>query len=134
MLNTQRDKTIAICDLPMKHGESCSARITKQWNTSGSHGTPTNSRFVAAALKTSYMNWPISQNPFHKDMDGNLDGDNQVWHPVWSTLPMDSKAYLELVKFVMPQSGCGASRSCKKAQWKSIELCSCKFDIYFYYT
>ena len=41
-----------------------------------------------------------SRNPVQKDVDLNLDLDNHVWHPVWSTLPMDSKACLELVKFV----------------------------------
>ena len=58
-----------------------------------------------------------------------LDGNSQVWRPVWSTLPMASKACLELVKCgCKSASGCGEMCSCKKAHWKCTELCSCKCD------
>ena len=55
-----------------------------------------------------------------------LDRESNSWVPVWTTLPLASKACSELVKCGCKSvKGCGARCSCKKAQWKCTELCSC---------
>ncbi len=55
--------------------------------------------------------------------------DSQSWCPIWSTLPLSSKACSELVKCSCKNvKGCGARCSCKKEKWKCTELCSCKCE------
>ena len=60
--------------LSMKHGESCSARSTKPWNTSHQLKIPCCS--IQNELPTSleygrHVNWPISRHPVQKDVDGH---------------------------------------------------------------
>ena len=51
------------------------------------------------------------------------------WSPVWITLPVASKVCTELVKCGCKSSrGCGGRCSCKKAQWRCTELCSCQCE------
>jgi hypothetical protein len=58
-----------------------------------------------------------------------LDEDSQSWVPVWSTIPVASKACSELVKCGCTSlNGCGARCACKKALWKCTLLCSCNCE------
>lgn len=57
-----------------------------------------------------------------------LDTETKSWRPVWSSLPMASKACSELVKCGCKSESCGARCSCKKAHWKCTELCSCRCE------
>ena len=48
------------------------------------------------------------------------------WTPVWTTLPIASKACAELIKCgCKSKNGCGARCGCKKANWSCTELCGC---------
>ena len=54
------------------------------------------------------------------------DDEMLSWIPVWTALPIASKACAELVKCsCKSKNGCGASCGCKKARWTSTKLCSC---------
>ena len=58
-----------------------------------------------------------------------LDKESYSYIPVWITLPLASQACTELVKCgCKSKNGCGGRCSCKKAQWKCTELCSCTCD------
>ena len=49
-----------------------------------------------------------------------LDKENQLWIPVWNTLPLASKACSELVKRnCKSERGCDARCGCKKANWQN---------------
>ena len=59
-----------------------------------------------------------------------LDGETNLWVPVWTTLEVASKACSELVRCgCRSVKGCGARCSCKKANWKCTELCKCNCEI-----
>ena len=46
---------------------------------------------------------------------------------LWTTLPIASKAYAELIKCgCKSKNGCGARCGCRKANWMCTELCFCK--------
>ena len=53
-----------------------------------------------------------------------LGEESQSWEPVWTTLPVASKACSELVKCGC-KSQCGTRCGCRKAHWKCTKLCSC---------
>ncbi|KAG1654719.1 hypothetical protein GQR58_024872 [Nymphon striatum] len=54
------------------------------------------------------------------------DPDSQSWRPVWTILPIASKACSELVKCVCKSTkGCGRKCACKQSNWRCTELCSC---------
>ena len=56
----------------------------------------------------------------------SLDEAANTWSPLWTTLPVASKACLELIKCSCKSSkGCGVRCGCKKANWNCIELCKC---------
>ena len=64
----------AIRVLSMKHGESCSGRSTKRWNTS--HQLKIICCSIQNELPTSleygrHVTWPISRHPVQKDVDGH---------------------------------------------------------------
>ena len=119
----------AIRVLSMKHGESCSAIRTKRWNRSHQLKMPCCRSQNELPTRLEYgrhVNWPISRHPVQKD----VDGDSQVWRPVWSTLSMASKACLQLCKCgcCRSVSGCGGRSLCKKTHSKCTEPGSCKCD------
>jgi len=69
------------------------------------------------------------QAPTPEGHGWTMDSETKSWLPVWTTLPMSSKACSELVKCGCKSAkGCGARCSCKKAHWKCTELCSCYCD------
>ena len=48
----------------------------------------------------------------------SLDDKTLSWTPVWTNLPIASKACAELIKCgCKSRSGCGARCGCKKANW-----------------
>ena len=56
-----------------------------------------------------------------------------VWTPVWSTIPTAAKACSELIKYgCKSQNGCTARCACKKAGWRCTNLCSCNCDRAFF--
>ena len=66
------------------------------------------------------------QTPSPEENGWTLDEDTKSWRPVWTTLPVASKACTELVKCSCRSvKGCGARCSCNKANWKCTELCKC---------
>ena len=83
--------------------------------------------YQAGIWTTSDLAQP--QAPTPEGHGWTLDRNSQSWLPVWSTLPVSSKACSELVKCGCKSvNGCGARCSCRKAKWKCMELCSCKCD------
>ena len=64
----------AICTQSMKHGESCSARRTKRWNTFHQLKMPccsTQNELPTSLEYGRHLNWPINRHPVQKDVDGH---------------------------------------------------------------
>jgi len=107
-----------------------------QKNKTMDHIPPTQDSLLQHVKRVAYQSgiWATSELaqqpiPSPEGCGWTLDRDSQIWLPVWSLLPMASKACSELVKCgCKSTSGCGTKCSCKKAQWKCTELCSCKCD------
>jgi len=74
--------------------------------------------------------WTTSQltkqdRPSPEGWGWSWDGEILSWNPVWTTLPIASKACAELIKCgCKSKSGGGARYSCKKSNWTCTELCS----------
>lgn len=69
------------------------------------------------------------QTPTAEGCGWTLDAETKSWVPVWSSLPAAAKAVSELVRCACKSAaGCGGRCSCKKANWKCTELCSCKCE------
>lgn len=48
-----------------------------------------------------------------------MDSEGKSWAPMWTTMPVASKACSELVKCgCKSEKGCGGRCACKKAHWK----------------
>ena len=119
--------------LSMKCGESCSARRSKRWNTSHQlkiHCCSTQNELPTSLEYGRHVNWTHQPTPSPEECGWVLDGDSQMWRPVWSTLSMASKACLELSKCgcCRSASGCGGRSFCKKTNTKCTEPCRCKCD------
>ena len=54
----------------------------------------------------------LSNRPDPGEWGWEWNADSQCWLPLWTTLPIASKACLELMKF-----SCGNRCSCKRANW-----------------
>ena len=67
------------------------------------------------------------QTPSPEGCGWTLDRDSQSWLPVWSILPMASKACSELVKCVQKHESVVQGAHARR-HWKCTELCSCKCD------
>ena len=98
------------------------------------HIPPTQDALLQHMKRVAYQSgiWATSElaqqpTPSPEGWGWTLDEKTQVWLPVWSTLPMASKACNELIKCAC-KSGCGARCSCKKSNWICTELCSCQCD------
>ena len=69
---------------------------------------------------------PQQNTPTPEGWGWTWEMENQSWFPVWTTLPISSKACNELVKCgCKSKNGCSTRCACKKVQWRCTELCSC---------
>ena len=96
------------------------------------HIPPTQGALIQHVKRVTYQSgiWSTSEKtqqpiPSPEGWGWTLDVDSQAWLPVWSTLPIASKACSELIKCSCIKD-CTARCSCKKAQWNCTGLCSCK--------
>ena len=88
---------------------------------------PTQDTLLQYSKHVAYHAGIWKQTPSPEGHGWTFDRESQSWVPVWSTLPLSSIACSELVKCgCKSDKGCGARCSCRKAQWKCTELCSCK--------
>ena len=95
---------------------------------------PTQSALLEHSKRAAYQtgiwvtcNMPLQHAPSPEGRGWTMKKESQSWIPVWTTMPMASKACSELVKCgCQSEKGCSGRCVCKKAQWKCTNLCSCK--------
>lgn len=94
---------------------------------------PTQDALLQHAKRASYQTgiWatcdqPQQQAPSPENWGWMLDKESRSWTPVWTTLPVASKACRELVKCsCKTDSGCSRC-SCGKVGLECTQLCTCK--------
>eukprot|EP00745_Piridium_sociabile_P012394 TRINITY_DN190_c0_g1_i6.p1 TRINITY_DN190_c0_g1~~TRINITY_DN190_c0_g1_i6.p1 ORF type:complete len:743 (+),score=169.21 TRINITY_DN190_c0_g1_i6:247-2475(+) len=96
---------------------------------------PTQEALLQHTLRAVYQAgiWATSDQceqkpPTPEGFGWTLESATKTWRPVWSNLPVASQACSELVKCGCKSATCGGRCSCKKAQWKCTELCSCQCE------
>uniref|UniRef100_A0A1X7U406 Tesmin/TSO1-like CXC domain-containing protein n=1 Tax=Amphimedon queenslandica TaxID=400682 RepID=A0A1X7U406_AMPQE len=90
---------------------------------------PTQDALLQHTKRAAYQSqtWCTSDEPFQDITSPEGIGrtkEEDTWQPVWITLPVSSKACLELVNCEC-KKGCTARCSCRRANWKCTALCSC---------
>ena len=97
---------------------------------------PTQDALLQHSKRVAYQSgiWCTSEQneqhtPTPQGWGWSLSEDGHSWMPVWNTLPTASKACSELVKCgCKSKNGCSGRCSCKKANWKCTQLCSCSCE------
>lgn len=97
---------------------------------------PTQSALLEHSKRAAYQTgiWAtcdisLQHAPSPENWGWTMKRESQSWNPVWTTMPMASKACSEVLKCgSQSEKGCGGRCACKKQQWKCTHLCTCKCD------